>query len=32
VGSAPDAFAHRVSSEIAKWSKVIKSAGISTSN
>lgn len=32
VGSTPDAFAQRVSSEIAKWSKVIKQAGISTSN
>jgi tripartite-type tricarboxylate transporter receptor subunit TctC len=32
VGSTPDAFARRVSSEIAKWSRVIKAAGISTSN
>ena len=32
VGSTPEAFAQRVSSEIAKWSKVIKQAGISTSN
>ena len=32
VGSTPDAFAQRVSSEIAKWSKVIKAAGIATSN
>ena len=32
VGSTPDAFAARVKSEIAKWSKVIKSSGIATSN
>jgi tripartite-type tricarboxylate transporter receptor subunit TctC len=32
VGSTPDAFATRVKSEIGKWSKVIKTSGISTSN
>lgn len=32
VGSAPDQFAERVKSEIAKWSKVAKSAGIATPN
>jgi tripartite-type tricarboxylate transporter receptor subunit TctC len=32
VGSTPDAFAARVKSEIAKWSKVIKASGIATSN
>ena len=32
VGSTPDAFAARVKDEIAKWSKVIKSAGIPTAN
>jgi len=32
VGSTPDAFAERVKHEIAKWSKVIKAAGISTLN
>jgi len=32
VGSSPDAFAERVKSEIAKWSKVIKDAGITTAN
>jgi len=32
VGSTPEAFAARVKSEIAKWSKVIKTSGISTSN
>jgi hypothetical protein len=32
VGSAPDQFAARVQSEIAKWAKVMKDAGIPTSN
>lgn len=32
VGSTPDAFAERIKSEIAKWTKVIKAAGIPTSN
>src|SRR5262249_21240072 len=32
VGSTPDQFAARVQSEIAKWSKVIKAAGIATGN
>ncbi len=32
VGSTPDAFAGRVRSEIAKWSTVIKKAGVQTSN
>jgi tripartite-type tricarboxylate transporter receptor subunit TctC len=32
VGSTPEQFAKRVESEIAKWSKVIKAAGIPTSN
>ena len=32
VGSTPDAFAHRVKSEIAKWTKVIQDSGIPTSN
>jgi tripartite-type tricarboxylate transporter receptor subunit TctC len=32
VGSTPEAFAQRVKDEIAKWSKVIKAAGIHTSN
>jgi tripartite-type tricarboxylate transporter receptor subunit TctC len=32
VGSTPEAFAARVKSEIAKWSKVIKASGITTSN
>ena len=32
VGSTPEQFAARVQSEIAKWSKVIKAAGIATSN
>jgi tripartite-type tricarboxylate transporter receptor subunit TctC len=32
VGSTPDAFAQRVKDEIAKWSKVIKQAGITTLN
>ena len=32
VGSAPDQFAARVQSEIAKWAKVMKDAGIATSN
>jgi tripartite-type tricarboxylate transporter receptor subunit TctC len=32
VGSTPDQFAARVQSEIAKWSKVIKAAGIAPAN
>ena len=32
VGSTPDAFEARVKSEIAKWSKVIRTAGIPTAN
>ena len=32
VGSTPEAFAQRVKDEIAKWSKVIKQAGITTLN
>jgi tripartite-type tricarboxylate transporter receptor subunit TctC len=32
VGSTPEAFAARVQSEIAKWSRVIKAAGIPTTN
>ncbi len=32
VGSTPDAFEARVKSEIAKWSKVVRSAGIATAN
>jgi tripartite-type tricarboxylate transporter receptor subunit TctC len=32
VGSTPDAFAQRVKDEIAKWSKVIKAAGIQAQN
>ncbi len=32
VGSAPEAFAARVQSEIAKWGRVIKAAGIPTTN
>ena len=32
VGSTPDQFAERVKSEIAKWSKVAKAAGIATAN
>ena len=32
VGSTPDQFAARVRSEIAKWSKVIKDAGLATAN
>jgi tripartite-type tricarboxylate transporter receptor subunit TctC len=32
VGSAPEAFAERVKSEIAKWSKVTKDAGLAASN
>jgi tripartite-type tricarboxylate transporter receptor subunit TctC len=32
VGSTPDQFAARVQSEIAKWSKVIRAAGIATPN
>src|SRR5262249_6580937 len=32
VGSTPEQFAARVQSEIAKWSKVIKAAGIPTAN
>jgi tripartite-type tricarboxylate transporter receptor subunit TctC len=32
VGSTPDAFAQRVKDEIAKWGKVIKQAGIATTN
>jgi tripartite-type tricarboxylate transporter receptor subunit TctC len=32
VGSSPDQFAARVQSEIAKWAKVIKAAGIATAN
>jgi tripartite-type tricarboxylate transporter receptor subunit TctC len=32
VGSTPDEFAVRVRSEIAKWSKVIKDAGLATAN
>jgi tripartite-type tricarboxylate transporter receptor subunit TctC len=32
VGSTPDEFAARVRSEIAKWSKVIKDAGLATAN
>jgi tripartite-type tricarboxylate transporter receptor subunit TctC len=32
VGSSPDQFGARVQSEIAKWSKVIKAAGIPTAN
>jgi tripartite-type tricarboxylate transporter receptor subunit TctC len=32
VGSSPDHFAARVRSEIAKWSKVIKAAGIATAH
>ncbi|MGZ3286018.1 MAG: tripartite tricarboxylate transporter substrate binding protein, partial [Xanthobacteraceae bacterium] len=32
VGSTPEAFAQRVKSEITKWSKVIKTSGIQTSN
>jgi tripartite-type tricarboxylate transporter receptor subunit TctC len=32
VGSSPEAFAERVKSEIAKWSKVARSAGIAGAN
>jgi tripartite-type tricarboxylate transporter receptor subunit TctC len=32
VGSTPDAFANRVKNEITKWTKVIKTSGIQTSN
>jgi tripartite-type tricarboxylate transporter receptor subunit TctC len=32
VGSTPEAFAERVKSEIAKWSKVAKAAGVATAN
>ena len=32
VGSTPEAFAQRVKSEITKWSKVIKTSGMQTSN
>jgi tripartite-type tricarboxylate transporter receptor subunit TctC len=32
VGSSPEAFAERVKSEIAKWSKVARSAGIPSPN
>jgi tripartite-type tricarboxylate transporter receptor subunit TctC len=32
VGSTPEAFAERVKSEIAKWTKVAKEAGIATAN
>lgn len=32
VGSTPEAFAQRVRDEIIKWGKVIKAAGIQTSN
>ncbi len=32
VGSTPDAFAQRVRDEIIKWGKVIRAAGIQTSN
>jgi tripartite-type tricarboxylate transporter receptor subunit TctC len=32
VGSTPDAFAERVTTEIAKWTKVIKEAGIPSPN
>ena len=32
VGSTPEAFAERVQSEIAKWTKVIKASGMPTSN
>ena len=32
VGSSPDAFAERVKSEIAKWTKVARSAGIAGHN
>ena len=32
VGSSPDAFAERVKSEIAKWTKVARSAGIAGPN
>src|SRR5262245_31843013 len=32
VGSPPEAFGERVKSEIAKWSKVVKDAGIQTAN
>jgi tripartite-type tricarboxylate transporter receptor subunit TctC len=32
VGSTPDQFASFVKAEVAKWDKVIKSAGISAAN
>jgi tripartite-type tricarboxylate transporter receptor subunit TctC len=32
VASTPDAFAERVKTEIAKWTKVIKASGMPTSN
>ena len=32
VGSSPEQFTARVASEIAKWSKVAKQAGVATSN
>ncbi len=32
VGSSPEQFTARVTSEIAKWSKVAKQAGVATSN
>ena len=32
VGSSPDAFATRVRSEIAKWTRVAKAAGLATAN
>jgi tripartite-type tricarboxylate transporter receptor subunit TctC len=32
VGSTPEAFAQRVKSEITKWSKVIRTSGMQTSN
>jgi tripartite-type tricarboxylate transporter receptor subunit TctC len=32
VGSSPDQFAERVKSEIAKWTRVAKAAGIQTAN
>ncbi|HKA81127.1 MAG TPA: tripartite tricarboxylate transporter substrate binding protein, partial [Xanthobacteraceae bacterium] len=32
VGSTPEAFTERVKSEIVKWSKVTKDAGLAASN
>src|SRR5262249_17920221 len=32
VASSPEQFDHRISTEVAKWAKVVKSAGLATAN